>query len=179
MKNRIRTLAALVLSVLMVMTFMTGCSSKPTADDAKAYVKATMDLMCTGDYDHSVKLADVEEGNETAIATEGEEGGFDVTVSVEPLKMFDGATAAFQEQMPDITGHSMAELQAMSETELNNVLYKALFGFISDRLDSPTYADPVEVVVHYGILDEEQNMYGCSEAEGEKLGEKLITLEGM
>ena len=224
MKNRIRTLAALVLSVLMVMMFMTGCSSKPTADDAKAYVQATMDLMCTGDYDHSVKLADVEEGNETAIrdemideviteltgsmgldedaanafkdvmlkalslakyevtdavATEGEEGGFDVTVSVEPLKMFDGATAAFQEQMPDITGHSMAELQAMSETELNNVLYKALFGFISDRLDSPTYADPVEVVVHYGILDEEQNMYGCSEAEGEKLGEKLITLEGM
>ena len=26
-----------------------------------------MDLMCTGDYDHSVKLADIEEGNETAV----------------------------------------------------------------------------------------------------------------
>ncbi len=70
MKNRIRTFAVLVLSALMVMTFMTGCSSKPTADDAKAYVQATMDLMCTGDYDHSVKLADIEEGNETAVRDE-------------------------------------------------------------------------------------------------------------
>ena len=154
MKNRIRTLAVLVLSVLMVMMFMTGCSSKPTADDAKAYVKATMDLMCTGDYDHSVKLADVEEGNETAIRDE----------------MID-------EVITELTG-SMG-LDEDAANAFKDVMLKALFGFISDRLDSPTYADPVEVVVHYGILDEEQNMYGCSEAEGEKLGEKLITLEGM
>ena len=224
MKNRIRKLAVLTLSVIMVITFMTGCSSKPTADDAKAYVQATLDLMCTGDYDHSVKLADVEEGNESAVRdqmlnevmtemtstmgldedtanafmdamlkalsvakyevvdavpTEGEEGGFDVTVSIEPLKMFDGVTDTFQSQMPDITGHTMDELAAMTQAELTNVIYKALFKYVSDSLDNPTYAEAVEVTVHYGLLDEEKNVYGCDESEGQKIGEKLISLEGI
>ena len=36
----------------------------PTAEDAKAYVKAILDIMCTGDYDHSVNLSDIPEGEE-------------------------------------------------------------------------------------------------------------------
>lgn len=224
MKNRIRTLAALVLSVIMVMTLMTGCSSKPKAEDAKAYVQAVLDLLCTGDYDHSVKLADVEEGSEgalrdelydtvinqlsaqvnldeeaktaakdfmtkalslakyevvDAVPTEGEEGGYDVTVSVEPLKLYEGAAEEFQAQLPDILGYSYAELGAMTEDQVNNIMFKALFKFVSDRLDNPVYGDPVEVTVHYGLLDEEENMYGCDEAAGEKLGSAIFDVTGL
>ena len=97
MKKRLRTIAAIILSVLMVMMFMTGCNSKPTADDAKAYVKATMDLMCTGEYDQSVKLADVEEGNETALRDQMiEEAVADLTGS---MGLDEEATTAFRDVM--------------------------------------------------------------------------------
>ena len=49
-----------------------------------------------------------------AVPTEGEEGGFDVTVSVEPLKMFDGATAAFQEQKSGLLSYGLTQALAGS-----------------------------------------------------------------
>ena len=36
----------------------------PTAEDARAYVQAVLDIMCTGDYDHSVELSDIPEGDQ-------------------------------------------------------------------------------------------------------------------
>ena len=47
---------------VLAASMLTGCAKKlPTAEDAKNYTKAVLDLMCTGDYDHNVKIADVEE----------------------------------------------------------------------------------------------------------------------
>ena len=222
MKKNIRRLAALLMVFIMVLTVMTGCSKKPKAEDAKAYVQAVLDLLCTGDYDHSVKIADLEtdgEGSErdaliddmmTSVsaqlnlssenealfkdflikalsnakytvgdATATDDGGFDVTVTVEPLKLYEGAMEEFQAGFPGNLGYSENELAAMSQDELNNVIMAAVIKLLSDRLDSPTYADPEDVVVHYGLLDEEQNMWGCSEEEGAKLGEKLFSTEGL
>ena len=222
MKKNIKRLAALLMVFIMVLTVMTGCSKKPKAEDAKAYVQAVLDLLCTGDYDHSVKIADLEtdgEGSErdaliddmmTSVsaqlnlssenealfkdflikalsnakytigdATATDDGGFDVTVTVEPLKLYEGAMEEFQAGFPGNLGYSENELAAMSQDELNNVIMAAVINLLSDRLDSPTYADPEDVVVHYGLLDEEQNMWGCSEEEGAKLGEKLFSTEGL
>ena len=222
MKKNIKRLAALLMVFIMVLTVMTGCSKKPTAEDAKAYVQAVLDLLCTGDYDHSVKIADLEtdgEGSErdaliddmmTSVsaqlnlssenealfkeflikalsnakytvgdATATDDGGFDVTVTVEPLKLYEGAMEEFQAGFPGNLGYSENELAAMSQDELNNVIMAAVINLLSDRLDSPTYADPEDVVVHYGLLDEELNMWGCSEEEGAKLGEKLFSADGL
>ena len=106
----------------------------PTAEDARAYVQAVLDIMCTGDYDHSVELSDIPEGEEAQLrdstiesavesiasdaglseevkadftdvmrvafskakytvgeAVPTEDGGYDVTVTIEPLKMYAGA----------------------------------------------------------------------------------------
>ena len=64
--KRKHTLTALLIVVMMLaVSMLTGCAPKlPTAEDAQNYTKAVMDLMCTGDYDHNVKIADVEEGKE-------------------------------------------------------------------------------------------------------------------
>lgn len=221
--KKMRKMAVVIISLMLIVMMAAGCGSKkPTAEDAKAYVQATMDLMCTGDYDHSVELSDIEEGQETATrdkmiddalieltgsiglddeasaqfkdfmikalgmakytvtdAVETEDGGFDVTVSVEPLKIYEGATDEFLNKMPDNLGHSYAELAAMTEEERNNVIYKALFAFLTERLDDPVYGEAEDVVVHYGILDEEQNVYGCTSSEGQKLGEKLFSVDGI
>ena len=53
---------------MMVLTaaMLSGCGpKKPAPEEAQAYVKAVLDLMCTGDYDHTVDLADIEEGKES------------------------------------------------------------------------------------------------------------------
>ena len=61
-------LSLIVLMMLMTVAMLTGCGpKKPAPEEAQAYVKAVLDLMCTGDYDHSVDLADIEEGKESEV----------------------------------------------------------------------------------------------------------------
>ena len=54
--------------MLLAVFMLSGCGpKKPAPEDAQAYVKAVLDLMCTGDYDHSVNLVDVEDGKEKEV----------------------------------------------------------------------------------------------------------------
>ena len=60
-----RRAAVLALLAVLMTVLLAGCAesaSGPTKDDAGAYVKAVLDLMCLGEYDQSVNLADVERG---------------------------------------------------------------------------------------------------------------------
>jgi hypothetical protein len=170
--------------------------------------------MCTGDYDHSVYLADIPEGEEAtlrdgtiqsaveAIASDSglsedvqaeftevmreafskskytvgeavptEDGGYDVTVTIEPLKLYAGAQTKLQEK---ITAEDAAGL---SEEELNNLVYSKIAEIIHENLEDPQYGEPQEVVVHYGLIDEQNNIWGVSEEEGEKLGAILFSAD--
>ena len=51
----------LVLCILLLLSGCAGKPKKPTAEDAEKYVKAVLDVMCTGDYDRSVNLTDADE----------------------------------------------------------------------------------------------------------------------
>ena len=186
----------------------------PTAEDAKAYVKAVLDIMCTGDYDHSVDLADIPEGEEAqlrdstiqsavaAIASDAglseevqadftdvmrdafskakytvgdavptEDGGYDVTVTIEPLKLYAGATTKLQEKV------TADDIAGLSEEEANNLIYTKIAEIIRENLEEPEYAEPQDIVVHYGIIDEQNNLWGVSEEEGEKLGAVLFSAD--
>lgn len=223
MKKSLTRLFVLMLTIMLAVPLMTGCGpKKPTAEDAQQYVQAVLDLMCKGDYDHSVKLADVEEGKETETrdaliveflnqlgdeqglsedvktqfkdfmidalgkakytigdATETEDGGYDVTVSIEPLKAFAGMGGDFQAKLTERAMADADKIMAMSTEEMNNYAFGLAIEFLTEGIADPQYAPAEDVVVHYGILDEENNVYGCSEAEGQKVGEKLFSLEGM
>ncbi len=195
-------------------------AATPTADDAKAYVKAVMDVMCTGDYDHSVNIADIEEGHETELrdnavaealdslagdagmndevkeqfkqalltafskakytvgdAVPTEDGGYDVTVIVEPLKLFVDGKQKLNDKVTALA--ETEDLSSKSEDEVNNIVYALLVEVMNENMEDPQYADPVEVVVHYGLLDEANNYWGVSEEDGNKLGEVLFSTEGM
>jgi hypothetical protein len=66
MKKGIRRVLYLILAAAMMISMLSACGpKKPAPEDAQAYVQAVLDLMCTGDYDHSVKLTDIEEGKES------------------------------------------------------------------------------------------------------------------
>lgn len=213
MKKRI----ALILAMLMTLVMFTGCagSSKPTAEDATSYVQAVLDLMCTGDYDHSVELSDVEVGKEGEVreeivqeimsalegeagfteenkqrysdvmmkaleksnytvgdAVETEDGGFDVKVSIMPLDIFNGADEKLNMQIDE----RYDELSAMSEEELQTEVMNMMISILEKNVESPVYGAAQEVTVHYGLLEEtdDEEMYGISEEDGEKLGELLF-----
>ena len=189
-------------------------SDTPTAEDAKAYVKAVLDILCTGDYDHSIKLSDVEEGKETelrdqsiqgainAIASDSglneevqadftdamlkafsktkytvgeavptEDGGYDVTVTVEPLKLYAGAITKLPQK---ITAEDAAEL---SEEKLNNLVFSTMADIIRENLEDPQYDEPQDIVLHYGLLDKENNLWGVGEEDAEKIAMVLFSAD--
>lgn len=223
MKKKLMRLFVLTLSVIFAAALFTGCGpKKPTPEDAQKYVQAVIDLMCKGDYDHSVTLVDVEEGKETETrdaliedllkqlgesqglsadvqakfkdfmidalskakytvgdAVESENGGYDVTVTIEPLKAFAGMEGDFQSRLTERAMADAAKIATMSEDEVNNYAFSLAIDLLNEGIADPQYGEPEDVVVHYGIIDEENNVYGCSEEEGQKVGEKLFSVEGI
>ena len=216
MKRNSRSLALLLAVMVLAVSMLTSCSSAPTAEDAKKYVQAVLDLMCTGDYDHSVKLADIEEGKETEMrdqmidealgeleggvvlsdevrgefkdvlieafskakytvgdAVKTDDGGYDVTVTVEPLKVFAGIQTRMQEE--SATLFEDLDPATITEDEINNRVYSLMARLIKENLQNPTYEEGKDVVVHYGLLDEKEKIYGISEEDGTKLGSLLFS----
>lgn len=189
-------------------------SATPTAEDARAYVKAFLDLICTGDYDHSVNMIDIDPGEESAIVEEGlalaasemgmseelqsdfidvlkaafskckytvgdsvptDDGGYDVTVSIEPLNVYYGGEKKIEEKASEKTAG--LDIDNMPDEDKNNLAFSILIEIIRENLEEPVYSEPKEVIVHYGLLDEANNVYGLSEEEGKKLAEALISYD--
>lgn len=222
MRSGLRRLSVIGLILVMMISMLAGCKSTPKPEDAQAYVKAVLDLMCTGDYDHSVKLADVEEGTEaevrenlisdmmTQIGTEAnlneevsnsfkdfmlnalekskytvgdavqtDDGGYDVTVSIEPLQLFAGVQEELTKVLEDKVSEDPNTILAMSQDEQTNYVMGILIEILNKKLEDPQYDAAEEVVVHYGPMEGQDNVYGCAESEGEKLGAKLFSSFGL
>ena len=212
-----RIVLSVVLALCMVFS-LTGClgPEKPTAEDATGYVQAVLDLVCTGDYDHSVTFDDIEEGKEMEMrdqliregfqeglagmnlseemqngffdyfvaalakakytvgdAQAADDGGFDVTVTMEPLKLFNFDEGVLEEKAVE----RAEELASMSEEEMNEAIMGMVLEVVNQELDNPQYAEPQEITVHYGMIDEENNEYGLNDEESEKLFEGLFLVE--
>ena len=222
MKKGTRRFSLIALSLILVISMLAGCSSKPKPEDAQAYIKATLDIICTGDYDHSVKIADIEECEEGEIrdqviesmlasfgaeqgldeevkgrfkdslidafskakytvgeAVPTDDGGYDVSVTIEPLQVFAGFSENFESTVQARALEEYDTVMNMSDEELNSFVMGIVVDMINENLADPKY-DPAETVtVHYGLIDEENNLYGCASGEGEKLGAKIFSTEGM
>ena len=59
--KQVKQIAVLLLALYMIFGLSACGDSGPEAADAENYVKAVLDMMCTGDYDHAVELKDVDE----------------------------------------------------------------------------------------------------------------------
>ena len=223
MKRGFKHFSLIVLMLVLTLSMLTGCGpKKPAPEDAQAYVDAVLDLMCTGDYDHTVDLADIEEGKETetrdtlidemmaevgdesnlsdevtdafrdfmisamgkakytvgeAVATEDD--GYDVTVSIEPLQLFTGISEELNSVLEEKVASESDKILAMSEDEQTNYVMEILIELLNKKLEDPKYDPAEEVVVHYGPLEGQKGVYGCTAEEGEKLGSKLFSTSGL
>ena len=205
MKHLYKTAAALLAAAVLMTSLLTGCgASGPTEKDAKKYVKAVLDLMCTGDYDHSVTFSDVEEGDEQAsrnamidsiVSSVAEENDLtqeqsekfrEYITQAEPLLVFDGVSDALNAKIDEMTATEEAAV-SMSKEEQRAALTDTLFEALNKNLEAPRYAPAEEVVVHYGLLGGSQEgseegseeVYGVDEEAASLLGAKLFSSEGM
>lgn len=219
MRTGFKRLLVMMLTAVLAISMLAGCSSKPKASDAQAYVQAVLDMLCTGDYDHSsTKLVDIEEGTETEVrdtmvqqmidSISGEanlsdevkaqftdlmldafskakytvgdaveaDDGFDVTVTIEPLRLYAGIGDDFEAEVQKRAMEDIDKISSMSDDEQTNYIMGIMIEMLKDGLKDPQYAEAEEVTVHYGVLDEEGN-YGCSSEEGQKLGEKIFAVD--
>ena len=222
MKKSFKRLLLVAFMAVMAVAVLTGCGpKKPAPEDAQAYVKAVLDLMCTGTYDHSVTFGDVASGREqdsrdemiagivSSIAKdndlneeqrarledcltrafsacrytikdvrESEDGGCDVTVSIEPLKVFEGISDALNSKVGELTGDGEAMI-AMTPEEQTAALAEVLLSQLDQNLENPQYGPAEEVIVHYGLLQGSEDRYGIDENAGKTLGDKLFSTEGL
>lgn len=223
MKRKLRYLSLIALIMVMAVAMLTGCGpKKPAPEDAQAYVKAVLDLICTGDYDHSVELADVEEGKESEIrdnlinemmagvssqanlnedvanafsdfmisalakanytvgdAVATDDGGYDVTVAIQPLQVFTGIDEELNSVLEERVAEESDKILAMSQDEQTNYVMEILIELLNKKIADPKYDPAEDVVVHYGPMEGQDGVYGCTEAEGEKLGSKLFSTSGL
>lgn len=108
-------------------------------------------------------------------ASEAEDGGYDVKVTIEPLKLLSGANARMEE---DLAAMSLEqEITEESENELNNRIFSAMAETIRENAKNPTYDQAQEVTVHYGLLNPENGVYGLSEEDAALLGSYLFSTE--
>lgn len=224
MKRLFKTIAALFAATLLLGMLLTGCGEQTSVsikEDAESYVKAVLDLICTGEYDHSVTFADVESVKERASrdamiseiinyvsedndlteeqraelggiiarafttcrcsikdVKETDDGGCDVTVSIEPLKLFTGVSDVLDQKVEELSKNTENAI-TMTEEEQTAALTSVLFAQLNQNLDNPQYAPAEEVVVHYGLLEGTEDRYGIDENAGKALGEKLFSSEGL
>ena len=223
MKKGLERLSLLMLIMVMTVSLLSGCGpKKPAPEEAQAYVKAVLDLMCTGEYDNAVNLADIEEGKEAEVrdnlidemmsgissqsnlnedvakdfrdfmigalekakytvgdAVAADDGGYDVTVSVEPLQLFTGIEDELNSVLEERVAAESEKILGMSEEEQTNYVMSIVIELLNKKIADPQYDPAEEVVVHYGPMEGQKDVYGCTEAEGEKLGSKLFSTEGL
>lgn len=103
---------------------------------------------------------------------------YDVTVSIEPLKAFKGASKLLEQEMNNIERDS-GKLVNTDPEVICSTAFRNVFTALSDQLDNPEYGAPETIVVHYYPIDTSRNLYGLSGEDCTKLGEKLFSLEGL
>ena len=103
---------------------------------------------------------------------------YDVTVSIEPLKAFKGASKLLDEEM-DAMESDTGKLIETDPEVICSTAFRNVFTALSDQLDQPEYDSPQTLVVHYYPVDAEHNLYGISEEDCQRLGEKLFSMEGL
>ena len=103
---------------------------------------------------------------------------YDVTVSIEPLKAFKDASELLDREMNAMESDTGKLLETDPEV-ICSTAFRNVFTALSAQLDQPEYDIPQTVVVHYYPVDAEHNLYGISEDDCRRLGEKLFSMEGL
>lgn len=224
-----KTIAGAVTAVLicaMLCATLCACGGQggPTEKDARNYVQALLDLTCTGSYNKSVKLSELDKEEELqvrdsainnlyssaieearlredvqaqfrvfltkagqkcrytvtdAVKTGDEDDiSYDVTVSIEPLKAFAGASDILDREMKKMENDT-GTLINTDPDEIYSTVFSTVFENLTAGLDDPAYEPAESITVHYCLIDPAKGLYGVNQEDCRRMGEKLFSLDGL
>lgn len=100
-------------------------------------------------------------------------GGYDVSVTVSPLKLFQVDMAAVEAEAVAQLSQD-PDLLTMSQSQVSNKVFRIMLTMIADNLDDPQYGDDVTASVRYERQDDGE--YGISQDSGAAIGRILFDL---
>ena len=100
-------------------------------------------------------------------------GGYDVPVTVSPLKLFQVDMAAVEEEAIRQLSQD-PDLLTMSQSQVSNKVFRIMLAMIADNLDNPQYGEDVTATVRYERQDDGE--YGISQDSGAAIGRVLFDL---
>lgn len=111
-------------------------------------------------------------------AVKDEEGNFEVTVTIEPITLFDDTYEEFQiraqEYAADITNEVMNGEEMPSDEEMKNRVYQIYYEVLKEGVDSGIkYGEPEIIVMH--VNKNGKNTYEISAEDICALDERLIS----
>ena len=145
----------LVLCIVLALSACAGKPKKPTDEDAEKYVKAVLDLMCTGDYDRSVNLADADE-LETAVEDTVDEA---INALTAQMALSEDVIADFREVL--LTMFSKAKYTVGKATQTED-------GFDVPVVMQPiVFGEKIEAAVNEGVAEMMNDPNGVNMTEQE------------
>lgn len=178
MKKRMLALAAvLVLAVSM----LTGCGGM-TEEDAKEYVKATLDASYKADFDAYMEVTDsskeevqklYDDNIENIVTSSGlqDMGITSELDKVEPFAFMEGVEGELTEA---IQNELLADDGSVpSEDEINQMLLNKMYDLLAARAEDPQYGAEEELKV---TVEEKDNVYSISEEDLTKIDSRLFAL---
>lgn len=112
----------------------------------------------------------------TVLEAEEKDGDYIVVVEVEPVKAFEGMTAAITTETESYMQQVLADIAAGGETpsdeQMNNDMTEMLLGVLNGILENVTYGEKVSVETK--IVQNEDGQYEIDEKSFEELGAKLL-----
>lgn len=98
------------------------------------------------------------------------DGGFEITVTAEPMQMFVGLEDALVEELQA----RAAELKENNQAAINQLTMDVLYEILSERLESVTYGDAQDVTVH--VTKDSNNVWNITEADLQAVDSALFSL---
>ena len=109
---------------------------------------------------------------EVGEAKETEEG-FEVTVSAEPMQLYDGIEDAL---VKELTKRVKDSEEQLSEDDIQKLGFEVMYDMLAEKMSEPTYGEAKEVIVH--ITKSSDNVWSVSEADLKTLDEALYDVAG-
>lgn len=100
-------------------------------------------------------------------------GGYDVPVTVSPLKLFQVDMAAVEAEAIRQLSQD-PDLLTMSQSQVSNKVFRIMLAMIADNLDNPQYGEDVTATVRYERQDDGE--YGITQDSGAAIGRILFDI---
>lgn len=100
-------------------------------------------------------------------------GGYDVPLTVSPLRLFQVDMAAVEEEAVAQLSQD-PDILTMSQSQVSNRVFRIMLSMIADNLSDPQYADDVTLTVRFAKQDD--GAYGISQDSGAAIGQALFDL---